>query len=40
MRITLCIEVFVHVLQHILNTNLLTVTDAPDGIEGQSLGDT
>ena len=39
MRVTLRIEVLVHILQCILDTNLLAVADAPDGIERQALND-
>ena len=38
-RVTLRIEVLVHILQCILDTNLLAVADAPDGIERQALDD-
>ena len=30
---------FVHVLQHVLDTNLLAVTDGPDAVELQTLND-
>ena len=40
MRIALSIEMFVHVLQHVLDAYLLAVTHTPNGIEGEALGDT
>ena len=40
MRIALGIEIHVHVLQHIFNTYLLTVSYAPNGIERKALGNT
>ena len=38
MRIPFGIELLIHILQHIFNTYLLTVTDTPDRIESQTFG--
>ena len=40
MRIALGIEMFIHILQHVLDAYLLAVTHTPNGIEGEALGDT